>query len=81
MELHRAALLWRAGAVAVVPKERARREILKLGRHLSGPKLVTTAEFNTTLGVSKRLMLYLPDGVAFAKFRLDRNSFIIHART
>ena len=30
-----------------VPKDRARRAILKHGRRLKGPELVTAAEFNT----------------------------------
>jgi type IV secretory pathway TraG/TraD family ATPase VirD4 len=53
------------GLFVTVPKDRARALELKHGRHLSGPELVTAAEFNTRLGRSKRLMLYLPDGVAF----------------
>ena len=48
-----------------VPKDRARRMIWKHGRRLRGPELVTTAEFNTKLGQSKRLTTYLPDGVTF----------------
>lgn len=48
-----------------IPKDRARRMIWKHGRRLRGPELVTTAEFNTKLGRTKWMQVYLPDGVAF----------------
>ena len=48
-----------------IPKDRARRMIWKHGRRLRGPELVTTAEFNTKLGRSKGMRVYLPDGMAF----------------
>ena len=62
--------LFALGLFVAVPKDRARRAVLKHGRRLKGPELVTAAEFNTRLGRSKRLMLYLPDGVAFANEKM-----------
>jgi hypothetical protein len=53
------------GLLVTVPKDRARALELKHGRHLSGPELVTAAEFNERLGRRKGLMVYLPDGVSF----------------
>ena len=62
--------LFALGLFVTVPKDRARRAILKHGCRLKGPELLTAAEFNTKLGRSKRLMLYLPDGVAFANEKM-----------
>ena len=53
------------GLFVAVPKDRARRMILKHGRHLKGPERVETAEFNERLGRRKGPMVYLPDGLAF----------------
>jgi hypothetical protein len=69
------------GLFVTVPKDRARRAILKHGRHLSGPKLVTAAEFNTALGRSKRLMLYLPDGVAFANEEIGWSDKLLNKKS
>ena len=44
--------------LVTVPKDRARRAILKHGRRLKGPELVATAEFNTRLGRSKRKSIF-----------------------
>ncbi len=68
------------GLFVAVPKDRARRAILKHGRHLSGPKLVTTAEFNTALGRSKSLMLYLPDGVSFANEEIGWSDRLLYKK-
>ncbi len=62
--------LFALGLFLAVPKDQARRMVLKHGRRLKGPELVTAAEFNTNLGRSKGLMLYLPDGVAFVNEKM-----------
>lgn len=51
--------------IFAVRKDLARRRILKYGRRLRGPELMTTAEFNAKLGQRKGLTKYLPDGLAF----------------
>jgi hypothetical protein len=50
--------------IVAVPKDRKRALLFKHGRRLRGPELVTTAEFNMKLGLSKGLTTYLPDGLA-----------------
>jgi Type IV secretion-system coupling protein DNA-binding domain len=58
--------LFALGLFVTVPKDWARRAILKHGRHLKGPERVEAAEFNERLGRRKGLLVYLPDGLAFA---------------
>jgi hypothetical protein len=47
-----------------LPTDRKRRRVLREGRRLSGPELVTTAEFNRKLGKRRWLKRSLPDGLA-----------------
>ena len=47
-----------------VPKNRKRRLIRKHGRRLRGSELLTTAEFNEKLGMSKLMSVKMPDGIA-----------------
>lgn len=69
------------GLFVAVPKDRERRAILKYGRHVSGPTLVTTAEFNAKLGRSKMLMQYLPDGVSFANEEIGWSDKLLNKKS
>lgn len=53
------------GLFVAIPRDRKRREMLKHGRRLCGPEIVSAIEFNQKMTRRRGLLDYPPDGLAF----------------
>ncbi len=78
--LYEALAVFALGLFVAVPRDRARRMVLKHGRPLRGPELATAAEFNARLGRSKGLLVYPPDGVAFVNEQRNWGDKLLHEK-